>query len=93
MFCILVLSLRQALIESGLSAGYLIDQFLQDTSNKRTDKWGGSIENRARFALEVTKAVVDAIGSNKVGIRLSPFSTFQGELCRLLSFSICTCDI
>ncbi|CAK1366364.1 unnamed protein product [Cercospora beticola] len=58
--------------------GYLIDQFLQETSNKRTDKWGSSIENRARFAIEVTKAVVDAIGSKKVGIRLSPFSTFQG---------------
>ncbi|KAI1327076.1 NADH:flavin oxidoreductase/NADH oxidase [Xylariaceae sp. FL0255] len=60
--------------------GYLIDQFLQDNCNKRTDAWGGSIENRARFALEVTKAVVDAIGADKVGIRLSPFSDFQGML-------------
>ncbi|KAF2808694.1 FMN-linked oxidoreductase [Mytilinidion resinicola] len=58
--------------------GYLIDQFTQDTANKRTDKWGGSIENRARFGLEVAKAVVAAIGSERTGIRLSPFSVFQG---------------
>lgn len=58
--------------------GYLIDQFTQDTCNKRTDKWGGSIENRARFAIEVTRAVVNAVGAEKTGIRLSPFSTFQG---------------
>ena len=57
--------------------GYLVDQFLQDTSNRRQDAWGGSIEKRARFGLEVAKAVVDAIGKDKVGIRLSPFSTFQ----------------
>jgi NADPH2 dehydrogenase len=58
--------------------GYLIDQFLQDTCNKRTDDYGGSVENRSRFAIEVTKAVVDAIGADKTGIRLSPFSDFQG---------------
>lgn len=58
--------------------GYLIDQFLQDVSNNRTDSYGGSIENRARFGLEVSKAVVDAIGAEKVGIRMSPFSNFQG---------------
>ncbi|GAB7352843.1 hypothetical protein MBLNU459_g3452t1 [Dothideomycetes sp. NU459] len=58
--------------------GYLIDQFTQDNCNKRTDKWGGSVENRSRFGLEVTKAIVDAIGADKVGIRLSPWSTFQG---------------
>ncbi len=52
--------------------GYLIDQFLKDNSNQRTDEYGGSIENRARFALEVVKAVTDAIGSDRVGIRLSP---------------------
>ncbi|RYO87268.1 hypothetical protein DL762_004313 [Monosporascus cannonballus] len=48
--------------------GYLIDQFTQDTCNHRTDAWGGSIENRARFAIEVTKAVVEAIGADKTGI-------------------------
>jgi len=58
--------------------GYLIDQFTQDTCNKRTDSWGGSVENRARFGLEVAKAVTAAIGADKTGIRLSPYSTFQG---------------
>ncbi|KAE8447548.1 Chanoclavine-I aldehyde reductase fgaOx3 [Mollisiaceae sp. DMI_Dod_QoI] len=58
--------------------GYLIDQFLQDVSNNRTDAYGGSIENRARFGLEVSKAVVDAIGAERTGIRMSPFSDFQG---------------
>lgn len=58
--------------------GYLIDQFNQDTCNKRTDKWGGSIENRARFCLEVAKAVIKAVGKEKTGIRLSPWSGFQG---------------
>lgn len=58
--------------------GYLVDQFTQDTCNKRTDEYGGSIENRSRFGLEVAQAVVDAVGANRVGVRLSPFSTFQG---------------
>lgn len=58
--------------------GYLVDQFTQDTANKRTDKWGGSIENRARFAVEVCKAVAAAVGPSRVGIRLSPWNTVQG---------------
>ncbi|KAI1105703.1 NADH:flavin oxidoreductase/NADH oxidase family protein [Jackrogersella minutella] len=58
--------------------GYLIDQFIQDVSNQRQDQYGGSIENRARFALEVANAVVEAVGADKVGIRLSPWSDFQG---------------
>ncbi|KAK0296100.1 hypothetical protein LTS00_005385 [Friedmanniomyces endolithicus] len=58
--------------------GYLIDQFTQDVSNKRTDRWGGSIENRTRFATAVTQAVVSAVGADKTGIRLSPWSSFQG---------------
>jgi len=59
--------------------GYLIDQFWQECSNDRADEYGGSPENRARFGLEVTKAIVAAIGdSKKVGMRLSPFGTFQG---------------
>lgn len=57
--------------------GYLIDQFTKEVANKRTDRWGGSIENRSRFALEITKAVVDAIGADRTGIRLSPYGTFQ----------------
>jgi N-ethylmaleimide reductase len=52
--------------------GYLIDQFLRDGANKRTDAYGGSIENRCRFALEVVDAVVAEIGAGRVGIRLSP---------------------
>lgn len=58
--------------------GYLVDQFLQDNCNKRSDRWGGSIENRARFALEITSAIVEAIGADRVGFRISPFSQFQG---------------
>lgn len=59
--------------------GYLIDQFWQDVCNKRTDDYGGSTEKRARFGLEVTKAVIEAVGdSKKVGIRLSPWTDFQG---------------
>ncbi|KAJ5443398.1 Chanoclavine-I aldehyde reductase [Penicillium daleae] len=58
--------------------GYLIDQFIQDVSNKRTDRWGGSVENRARFAIEITRAVSDAIGADRTAIRFSPYSTFQG---------------
>lgn len=60
--------------------GYLVDQFLQDTCNKRTDSWGGSIENRARFGIEVAKACAERIGSEKVGFRVSPWSPFQGML-------------
>ncbi|EGX88760.1 NADPH dehydrogenase [Cordyceps militaris CM01] len=58
--------------------GYLLDQFSQSTCNVRDDGWGGSVENRARFILEATKAVTEAIGSDKTGVRLSPWSTFQG---------------
>lgn len=54
--------------------GYLIHQFLGENSNVRTDAYGGSIENRARFALEVTRAVVEEVGAAKVGIRLSPMN-------------------
>lgn len=60
--------------------GYLPDQFLQDTCNKRTDAWGGSIEKRARFHIEVTKAVINAVGADRTAIRLSPYSDFQGML-------------
>jgi N-ethylmaleimide reductase len=54
--------------------GYLLDAFLRDGSNHRTDLYGGSIENRARFLLEVMAAVIGEIGANKVGVRLSPVS-------------------
>lgn len=58
--------------------GFLIDQFLQESCNKRTDKWGGSIESRARLCLEITRRIIDAIGVERVGVKLSPWSTFQG---------------
>ncbi|KAK8850756.1 hypothetical protein IAR55_004676 [Kwoniella newhampshirensis] len=58
--------------------GYLLDQFLQSGANNRTDKYGGSLENRFRFPLRVLNAVVDAVGPSRVGIRMSPFSEFQG---------------
>ncbi|WP_350024069.1 alkene reductase [Pseudomonas protegens] len=54
--------------------GYLLDQFLKDSANVRTDAYGGSIENRARLLLEVTAAVIDEIGADRTGVRLSPVS-------------------
>ncbi|KAK4501613.1 hypothetical protein PRZ48_007422 [Zasmidium cellare] len=57
--------------------GYLLDQFLHDNVNQRSDDYGGSVENRCRFPLEVVRAVCKAIGSDRVGIRLSPFNYFQ----------------
>jgi N-ethylmaleimide reductase len=58
--------------------GYLIDQFLRRTSNKRTDEYGGSLANRVRFAQEVLEAISDAIGADRTGIRLAPFITQRG---------------
>jgi len=57
--------------------GYLIDQFLRDGTNRREDAYGGSVENRARFLLEIVKEVTSAIGSDKTGVRLSPSGTFN----------------
>lgn len=57
--------------------GYLIDQFLRDGSNQRADAYGGGIENRARFLLNVVRATVDAIGANRTGVRVSPTNAFQ----------------
>ncbi|KAB1210906.1 12-oxophytodienoate reductase 1 [Morella rubra] len=54
--------------------GYLVDQFMKDQVNDRTDQYGGSLENRCRFALEIVEAVANEIGADKVGIRLSPFA-------------------
>ena len=59
--------------------GYLLDQFLQSESNKRTDEYGGSIQNRIRFPLEVVDAVVKAVGAERTGVRISPWSKFQGK--------------
>ncbi|KAK6914542.1 NADH:flavin oxidoreductase/NADH oxidase, N-terminal [Dillenia turbinata] len=56
--------------------GYLIDQFMKDQVNDRTDQYGGSLENRCRFALEIVEAVANEIGADRVGIRLSPFANY-----------------
>jgi N-ethylmaleimide reductase len=56
--------------------GYLPDQFLQDGTNKRTDEYGGPVENRARFLLEVTRAAISAWGPDRVGVRISPSGTY-----------------
>ncbi|MFH8800969.1 alkene reductase [Streptomyces sp. NPDC017936] len=57
--------------------GYLVHQFLAPNSNRRTDAWGGTPEKRVRFAVEVTRAVADAIGADKVGFRLSPGNPYN----------------
>jgi N-ethylmaleimide reductase len=59
--------------------GYLIEQFLQSRTNQRTDAYGGSIENRVRFLLEVTQAVIDVYGADRVGVRLSPYGIANGS--------------
>ncbi|MCB9640960.1 MAG: alkene reductase [Myxococcales bacterium] len=58
--------------------GYLLDQFLTPNTNQRTDKWGGDIQGRSRFVLEVARRSIEAIGKEHVGIRLSPFGVFNG---------------
>ena len=65
-------------VEIHAANGYLIDQFLQDNSNRRVDDYGGSVENRARLLLEVTQAVVSVWGKGRVGVRLGPASQFNG---------------
>lgn len=64
-------------IEIHAANGYLIDQFLQDGSNHRTDAYGGSIENRARFLLEVVDAAVGVWGAERVGVRVGPSNSFN----------------
>lgn len=65
-------------VELHAANGYLIDQFLNIASNKRTDRWGGTIQNRIRFAIEVAKRVIKEIGNDKVGMRISPYGAFNG---------------
>ncbi len=64
-------------IELHAANGYLLEQFIRPNSNQRTDQYGGSMQNRMRFVLEVVEACINAIGADKVGIRLSPFGTFN----------------
>nr|GAT44830.1 predicted protein [Mycena chlorophos] len=64
-------------VEVHSANGYLPDQFLQDITNKRTDSYGGSIENRSRFVLEIVDAVVKAVGAERTAIRFSPWGHFN----------------
>lgn len=66
-------------VEIHSANGYLIDQFINTASNKRNDEYGGSKENRTRFAIEVAKAVSEAIGVEKTGIRFSPYGVFNDQ--------------
>src|SRR6202023_2174487 len=59
--------------------GYLLEQFLQSRSNLRTDRYGGSIENRAQLLLDITKAAIEVWGADRVGVRLSPYGIANGS--------------
>ena len=67
-------------VEVHAANGYLIDQFLRDGANQRTDAYGGTMENRARFLFEVLTAVSAAIGSDRVGVRLSPLNSYNSMI-------------
>ena len=67
-------------VELHSANGYLLHEFLAPAANQRDDIYGGSPENRARFVIEVTQAVVDAVGADRVGIRISPEHNVQGAL-------------
>src|SRR6476661_3927020 len=64
-------------VELHAANGYLIEQFINGVVNNRTDKYGGSVENRSRFLLEVAEKTIAAIGKDKVGVRFSPYSSFN----------------
>ena len=64
-------------VELHAANGYLLEQFLHPASNQRTDEYGGGVERRARFVLDVARGVADAIGADRTGIRVSPWSTFN----------------
>jgi N-ethylmaleimide reductase len=65
-------------VELHAANGYLLEQFLSPTTNQRTDAWGGSVEKRIKFVVEVARETVAAIGGDKLGIRLSPYGTNSG---------------
>lgn len=66
-------------VEVHSANNYLLEQFVRDSTNQRTDRYGGTLENRLRFPLEVVKAVVDVWGAGRVGIRISPVTTAPGN--------------
>jgi len=67
-------------VELHAANGYLIDQFLNTASNQRNDRWGGSVENRIRFAVEVARVTVAVAGSKRVGMRISPYGVFNAQV-------------
>ena len=73
-------------VEMHSANGYLLDQFLQDVTNKRTDDYGGSVENRTRFIREVIDEVVKVVGPERTAIRFSPWGTSKGTF---YSFILC----
>ena len=77
-------------VEIHSAHGYLPDQFLQTVSSKRTDKWGGDEEGRTRFVREIVDAVVDAVGEDRVGIRICPWSDFQGDVLAVICMPSCS---
>ena len=64
-------------IELHSANGYLVHQFLDATANKRTDEWGGSIENRCRFGLEALKILIEVFGADRVGIKINPCAGYN----------------
>ncbi|HMO05083.1 MAG TPA: alkene reductase [Kiritimatiellia bacterium] len=66
-------------VELHAANGYLLDQFLNTASNRRTDRWGGSVENRIRFVVEIARRVTRAIGHGRVGLRVSPYGAFNDQ--------------
>jgi N-ethylmaleimide reductase len=66
-------------VEVHSANNYLLEQFIRDSTNHRTDQYGGSIENRLRFPLEVVRTVIDVWGADRVGIRISPVTTAPGD--------------
>ena len=79
--CILTL----LIVEVHGANGYLVDQFFQTISNDRADEYGGTVENRIRFALEVMDAIAAAIGAEKAAIRISPWAKYYGIYAAFLS--------